>query len=78
MDINGNKMAALTIFAMSIRYMKDHFMTMVNKQTIGIQESDIGYVITIPAIWDDNAKQFMREAAVEVSIQSCSVVVINP
>jgi len=23
-------------------------------------------VITIPAIWDDNAKQFMREAAVEV------------
>ena len=28
----------------------------------------IKWVITIPAIWNDKAKQFMREAAFEVSL----------
>ena len=52
---------------MSIRYLKDHLMNMLNKQTGGsFDESDIQYVITVPAIWKDNAKQFMREAAQEV------------
>ena len=65
-DINHVKMPAMKIFAMSIKYLKDHFFEAVNKQTTGVLETDIRYVITIPAIWDDKAKQFMREAAVEV------------
>jgi len=56
----------MTIFAMSIRYLKEHFWEAANKQNAGLLESDVRYVITIPAIWDDNAKQFMREAAIEV------------
>ena len=27
---------------------------------------DITWVLTVPAIWTDSAKQFMREAAVQV------------
>lgn len=56
----------MTIFSMSIRYLKGHFLESLNKQKIGIEETDILYVLTVPAIWDDSAKQFMREAAVEV------------
>jgi len=59
-------MPALTIFAMSIRYLKGHFWEAVQRQKVGLREPEVQYVITIPAIWDDNAKQFMREAAVEV------------
>jgi len=59
-------MPAMTIFAMSIRFLKQHFWEAVTKQKVGLEETDVRYVITIPAIWDDNAKQFMREAAVEV------------
>ena len=57
----------MTIFAMSIRYLKEHFWEAVQRQKVGLVETDVRYVLTIPAIWDDNAKQFMREAAVEVS-----------
>ena len=32
-----------------------------------VQEGDIFWVLTVPAIWDDTAKQFMREAAINVS-----------
>ena len=76
-DINHNNMPAMTIFAMSIRYLKQHFWEAVQRQTNCLVETDVYYVITIPAIWDDNAKQFMREAAGEASIQRYSVVVIN-
>jgi hypothetical protein len=31
-----------------------------------IDPRDINWVLTVPAIWSDAAKQFMREAAVEV------------
>ena len=32
-----------------------------------VKRDDIFWVLTVPAIWDDSAKQFMREAAVNVS-----------
>ena len=42
-------------------------MGSINKKDLGITEDDITFVLTIPAIWNEPAKQFMREAAVDVS-----------
>ena len=36
-----------------------------------LEEQDIHWVLTVPAIWNDVAKQFMREAAEEVSQHFC-------
>jgi hypothetical protein len=33
-----------------------------------VVETDIHWVLTVPAIWKDNAKQFMREAAQQVFV----------
>lgn len=33
-----------------------------------ISNSDILWVLTVPAIWSDSAKQFMRLAAVQVNV----------
>ena len=41
-------------------------MKQVIKRTDAIKPSEINWVLTVPAIWSDAAKQFMREAAVEV------------
>lgn len=30
---------------------------------------DINFVLTVPAIWDDTAKMFMREAAIRVRVE---------
>ncbi|XP_060578574.1 heat shock 70 kDa protein 12B-like [Ruditapes philippinarum] len=68
-DINGRSMQAMTIFTMSIKYLKQHFTTTINKQKTGIVDTDIQYVLTVPAIWNDNAKQFMREAAEKAGIE---------
>ncbi|XP_060596205.1 heat shock 70 kDa protein 12B-like [Ruditapes philippinarum] len=68
-DINGKSMPALTIFTMSIKFLKEHFTDALNKQKTGIEDKDIQYVITVPAIWNDNAKQFMREAAEKAGIE---------
>lgn len=34
-----------------------------------LSKEDISWVIAVPAIWNEAAKQFMREAAIEVSGQ---------
>jgi hypothetical protein len=56
----------MTIFAMSIRYLRNHLLKRLEKEEPWVKESDIKYILTVPAIWKENAKQFMREAAVEV------------
>ena len=65
-DETGKKMEAQTIFAKSIKYLKRHFQENLDNQGMEIQDSEILYVLTVPAIWNDSAKQFMRNAAVQV------------
>jgi len=60
-------MPATTIFAMAINYMREHLMNALNIQDPTIEQSDIMFVITVPAIWSEASKQFMREAAIAVS-----------
>ncbi|XP_052817995.1 amyloid-beta precursor protein-like [Mya arenaria] len=63
-------MPAMKLFEMSIRFLRDHLVNALKKQVDGIKEFDILYVITVPAIWNDGAKQFMREAAVKAGLDS--------
>jgi len=59
-------MSAMTIFSMAINYMKEHLICALNDAFPDIEQGDVMFVITVPAIWNDGAKQFMREAAVTV------------
>jgi len=60
-------MPAITIFSMAINYLRQHLMDALKKQVSDIEQSDVMFVITVPAIWNDASKQFMREAAIAVS-----------
>lgn len=66
---NGGQMKALTVFSESLRYLKDHALEKIKENTTGktFIASDVTWVLTVPAIWNAAAKQFMREAAIEVS-----------
>ncbi|XP_060600487.1 heat shock 70 kDa protein 12B-like [Ruditapes philippinarum] len=73
-DISGKRrMFAIDIFSLSIRYLRDHFFSELQKKYSGIEETDIQYVITIPAIWEDNGKQFMRMAALQADIDNAKL-----
>ena len=63
-DANGHTMNAMKVFSESIKYLKDHFVG--KTESFKLVETDIHWVLTVPAIWKDNAKQFMREAAQQV------------
>ncbi|XP_052816550.1 heat shock 70 kDa protein 12A-like isoform X2 [Mya arenaria] len=69
-DITGKKMSAMTIFEMSIRYLRDHLINALTRHVGEIKESDILYVITVPAIWNDAAKEFMRKAALRAGLDN--------
>ena len=64
-DANGHTMNAMKVFSESIKYLKDYFVEK-SKSVENLEETDIHWVLTVPAIWKDNAKQFMREAAQQV------------
>ena len=71
-------MSALDVFKHSIAFIKRLILTELDKQGVlnttleiepkKINENEIGWVLTVPAIWDFTAKQFMREAAKRVTI----------
>lgn len=65
---NGKQMDAMKVFSETIKYLKSHLIKQCTLRVPFLVEEDIQYVITVPAIWTDPAKQFMREAAEYVNL----------
>ncbi|XP_072493149.1 heat shock 70 kDa protein 12B isoform X1 [Notamacropus eugenii] len=62
--VNGKKMPALEVFAHALRFFKKHAVQELREQCPSLPERNaIRWVLTVPAIWKQPAKQFMREAA---------------
>ena len=64
---NGKLSPALTVFALALKYFRDHALQELSDQCgMKIVNDDVRWVISVPAIWRASAKQFMRQAAYEV------------
>lgn len=70
-DISGKTMLAVDVFAKVIWYLKQHLINRVKSLDSRIQlaPEDVQWVVTVPAIWDDKAKFFMRKAAEKAGIE---------
>lgn len=66
---NGKEMESLTVFKFSIQYLKEHLMNVVRNSSPDVRNTDVRWVITVPAIWKDSAKKFMRQAANQAGIE---------
>lgn len=60
---DGKEMKAIKVVSSIISYLKDHMRKTIKDRAIDIRETEIRWVVTVPAIWSDPAKQMMREAA---------------
>lgn len=70
-DMTGKPMRAMDVFSHCIRHLKDTMIkVMTTKITFDIKDTNIDFVLTVPAIWGDAAKLFMREAAIKAGIKS--------
>lgn len=67
-DIHGKPSSALQVFVESIKFLRKHFLEVLETRYCFTFEDDVCYTITVPAIWSDAAKQFMKEAAIEAGI----------
>ncbi|OWF38508.1 Heat shock 70 kDa protein 12B [Mizuhopecten yessoensis] len=74
-DETGKSFPAFDVFVHSIRYLKDHVFHAIKNSFTDLLEKDMKYVLTVPAIWNDNAKQFMREAAAEAGIKGTQLMI---
>ncbi|KAK3578319.1 hypothetical protein CHS0354_004229 [Potamilus streckersoni] len=71
-DETQKSLPAKTVFSLVIRYLKEDMLkNSKDKLSSGhLTEDEITWVLTVPAIWTDAAKQFMREAAIEAGIKN--------
>lgn len=67
-DECGKPMLGLTILSMIIRYLKGDLFKRMEQRGMPLRDQDILWVLTVPAIWSDAAKQFTKEAAEEVYV----------
>ncbi|XP_052807091.1 heat shock 70 kDa protein 12A-like [Mya arenaria] len=67
-DEQGQKMLALDVFAAAIQFLKDHLLARLKNRSNDFRPTDIDWVLTVPAIWEDAAKQFMIIAADQAGI----------
>lgn len=63
---DGKKMVAIDVFSAAIKFLRDHLLETLNKQASGVRETNIQWVLMVPAFWDDAAKLFTRKAAEKV------------
>ena len=65
---NGRLFPVGTVFAHVFRYFRDKAIEEYNLfSTTDLTQDDVKWVIAVPAMWSDVARQMMREAAYEVS-----------
>ena len=63
-DITKKKeVKAMDVFKHGIKFFRDLMLRTIDKKGLGVKETNIRWVLTVPAIWSDPAKQFMIEAA---------------
>ena len=67
-DETGKQLPALIVFCESLKFLKQSLLEEAKKQQTDIGVNDIKWILTVPAIWSDPAKAFMRRAAIEVRL----------
>ncbi|XP_021375611.1 heat shock 70 kDa protein 12A-like [Mizuhopecten yessoensis] len=72
-DEAGRLFPAKKVFAESIRYLRNEVVATIEKRNPMKNKDMIHWVLTIPAIWTEPAKQFMREAATEAGIPTADL-----
>lgn len=65
-EAGGKTLPAIAVFTLSIKALKDHLLDMLDTRGTTLRAEEVLWVLTVPAIWTDSAKFFMRKAALKV------------
>ncbi|KAL5012435.1 hypothetical protein ScPMuIL_010986 [Solemya velum] len=72
-DVRGKLLPAQLVITLAIQFIKEDF---IENNGPDIRAEEVGWVLTVPAIWSDAAKCFMKEAAVKAGIYAKSLRIV--
>lgn len=64
---------AIDMFKHAIKALKDHFEEAARGRGVVFKPEEVLYVLTVPAIWSESAKEFMKKAAIKAGIAECQI-----
>jgi molecular chaperone DnaK (HSP70) len=67
-SIDSREMNLMTVISESLRFISDKAMKKLEEQVGKLIKAKIRWVLTVPALWSEEHKQFMRKAAIEAGI----------
>ena len=68
-SVDGREMPLMTVISESLRFISKKALQKLEEQIgKGIHKDKIRWVLTVPALWSEEHKLFMRKAAVEAAI----------
>jgi molecular chaperone DnaK (HSP70) len=67
-SIDGREMPLMTVISVSLKFIAERALAKLEEQIGKINKGKIRWVLTVPALWSEEHKLFMRKAAVEAGI----------
>ncbi|XP_071172537.1 heat shock 70 kDa protein 12A-like [Mytilus edulis] len=80
-DVAGKPLLAKKVIVGSLKSLKDNLLeNLKSRGLLGrlIQENEIRWVLTIPSIWTEPAKKFMRTCAVKAGLGHNPIIALEP
>ncbi|XP_062610618.1 heat shock 70 kDa protein 12A-like [Saccostrea cucullata] len=75
-SLDGRKtLSAVLVFSSVIRHLREQMLSDIHFTNLNIHEYGLRWVITVPAIWTDASKSFMRKCAVRAGIDDERLVI---
>lgn len=65
---DGREMPLMKVISESLKFIADKALAKLTEQVGRVVKTKIQWVLTVPALWDEKHKQFMRQAAAEAGI----------
>ena len=66
--VDGRELPLMKVISESLKYIAEKGLEKLSEQVGKIVATKIRWVLTVPALWSEEHKHFMRKAAVEAGI----------
>eukprot|EP00826_Nyctotherus_ovalis_P021277 TRINITY_DN1683_c0_g1_i1.p1 TRINITY_DN1683_c0_g1~~TRINITY_DN1683_c0_g1_i1.p1 ORF type:complete len:392 (+),score=111.26 TRINITY_DN1683_c0_g1_i1:176-1177(+) len=65
---DGRELSLMTVISQTLKYIADKALAKLTEQIGKVVPTKIRWLLTVPALWNEEHKQFMRKAALEAGI----------
>jgi molecular chaperone DnaK (HSP70) len=68
LSVDGRKLPLMKVISETLRFISEKAMAKLSEQVGKVVKTKVRWVLTVPALWSEEHKQFMRKACIEGGI----------